>query len=63
MSTDVTARRTEHGIRVTGISRYLGYTDNYVFPDDADARTLASWLRRDGDEEGATAVEAVLDDR
>lgn len=60
MSTDVTARRTEHGIRVSGVRRYLGYTDVMVFSDDEDARTLASWLRRDGDEEGATAVERAL---
>lgn len=55
----VTATRTEHGVRVTGVRVYLGYCDTYVFPV-ADARTLAAWLRRDGDTEGAEAVERAL---
>lgn len=59
--TEVTAQRTERGVRVTGVRRYLGYTDTNFFTDE-DARTLASWLRRDGDLDAAEAVEAVLDD-
>lgn len=59
--TNVTATRTAHGVRVTGVARYLGYTDTMVFPDE-DARVLVSWLRRDGDDLSADAVEAALDD-
>lgn len=60
MSTSlVTATRTERGVRVTGVRIYLGYTDTYMFPVD-DARTLAQWLRRDGDTDGAEAVERAL---
>lgn len=59
--TEVTASRTERGIRVAGVRRYLGYTDVNFFTD-ADAVNLASMLRRDGDLDGAEAVERVLDD-
>lgn len=55
----VTATRTEHGVRVTGVAKYLGYTNALVFPVD-DARTLAEWLRRDGDDAGAEAVERSI---
>lgn len=55
----VTATRTERGIKITGVEGYLGYTNVTVLDDDG-ARTLISWLRRDGDRDGAAAIEQVL---
>ncbi|BBX33663.1 hypothetical protein NJBCHELONAE_02290 [Mycobacteroides chelonae] len=47
------------GLRITGVTRYLGYTDNVVLPP-SDAHTLAAWLRRDGDVDAAEVIEAAL---
>lgn len=62
-SMTVTARRTPQGIRVTGVSGYLGYTNTTTLTTDADARKLIEWLRRDGDHVGADAVETLLPNR
>ncbi|WP_074377099.1 hypothetical protein [Mycobacteroides abscessus] len=58
MSARVTATPVLGGLRITGVTRYLGYTNNMVLP--SDARTLAAWLRRDGDVEAAEVIEAAL---
>jgi hypothetical protein len=55
----VTATRTEHGIRITGVRGYLGYTNVVTLSDD-DALTLITWLRRDGNSAGANVIEQVL---
>lgn len=55
----VFATRVDGGVLVSGIRGYLGYTDR-SFLTAEDALTLVSWLRRDGDEEGAAAVERAL---
>ena len=60
MSANITATRTAHGIRVTGVRGYLGYTDTVIFTEDDDVRTLAAWLQRDGDVTGAEVLIAVL---
>ncbi|CPW95165.1 hypothetical protein [Mycobacteroides abscessus] len=55
----VFATRVDGGVLVSGVRRYLGYTDRNFLTDE-DAAVLVSWLRRDGDEEGAVAVERAL---
>lgn len=59
VSASVTVTPVLGGLRITGVTRYLGYTDNVVLPP-SDARTLAAWLRRDGDVEAAEVIEAAL---
>ncbi|SRX94504.1 hypothetical protein MSP7336_02758 [Mycobacterium shimoidei] len=55
----VFATKVDGGVLVYGIRGYLGYTDRNFLTDD-DALTLVAWLRRDGDEAGAAAVERAL---
>lgn len=60
MSANITVMRTAHGIRVTGVRGYLGYTDTVILTKDDDIRTLTAWLQRDGDVTGAEVLIAVL---